>query len=58
MQVAALKKIKDTQAKNFAQLKVTSKAANNDSFTATMLNYQLSSLMNRKEQVEKNISQT
>ena len=57
MRVAMLRDIKDNQAKNFEKLKVTTKAASNDSFLARMLNSQLDSLMSRHDQVQRNISQ-
>lgn len=57
MRVAMLKEIKDNQVKKFEKLKVTSNAASNDSFSATMLAHQLESLMSRHDQVQRNISQ-
>ncbi len=57
MRVAELKKIKENQVKDFEKLQVTSKAASSDAFAATMLNHALNSLLERKDQVEKNIAQ-
>jgi capsular exopolysaccharide synthesis family protein len=57
MNVAQLKQLKDRQQKKFEQMGITTKAANNDTFTASMLDYSLKSLLSRQDQVARNIAQ-
>jgi len=57
LRVDELKQKKEAQAKLFSNLKTDEKAGNNDSFEATYLNYEVSRLLNRRDQVTANIAQ-
>jgi polysaccharide biosynthesis transport protein len=57
LKVAALTKKKERQAEHFKLMQVEQKKTNDDTFEATYLNYQVSSLMNWEEVVKKNLEQ-
>jgi succinoglycan biosynthesis transport protein ExoP len=55
--VDVLKKRKEKQAELFKAMEVDQKATNSDTFDASYLNYQLSGLLNREDQVKKHLEQ-
>jgi len=57
IRVGALTKTKEAQAKLYERLRIEKKTGNNDTFEATYLNYEVSRLLNRRDQVTANLAQ-